>query len=707
VKKLLLLIVLTAAIAPSVETHQVCVGACISGSGLNLNLTPTFAKKNVPYSGTLQASGGSSPYTFTLVGGTLPGGMTLASCSNVTGCSITGTDSTVEAPTFSIQIQDTAGTKKTFQFSIAVAGLTGSGPCSSAVCVTPPAPTVAAGNTQQMICTSYWSDGRTLNCTSVSGVNWISSQTSVATINASSGLLMAVAPTNTNVTAAFNGVTSPNDVVTVTNNLVAVVTTQLPNGQLYQVYPEAGDSRPNNMTASGGTPPYKNWTVSSGTAPPGLTLTTSSAGNGVWTGTPTTAGTYNFQVTVQDSLNNTSASQAETIIIASLNSPLTVTPPTQSINAGATLQFTATGPYSDGSTGNVTSIPGSQSAVSWASANNGARCTANSATTISCTLPNNVVAGDIVTFSLFDVSGAGSSISLTSVKDANNNSYAVTPHSPTTYTSGLGMMWQGYNLTPPAGATTLTAIVGTAANLRLTVDESKPSGGSPAFDLDVAASNAGPGTAMNSPAITTTGSGELEIAGLVPVAAITSMDPPWTAAPEFVSGQGTGQEYILSSSGTSTPVAGTATTNAGWSAMISAFSIIANSTGTVWTSSNPGVATISSGGLATARGQGTTTIQACILSICGSTTLTVTASGITLPVVIVPTLSNIALGQSQDFKCYDSSVPPNDLTSTATWSSDNSLVAAYSGTPGHFTTGGTYNGQQQVTGTAHITCSHQ
>jgi hypothetical protein len=50
------------------------------------------------------------------------------------------------------------------------------------------------------------------------------------------------------------------------------------------------------FVATGGTSPY-NWFVQSGSIPPGLTLSTS----GVLTGTPATAGTYNFVIAVSDS----------------------------------------------------------------------------------------------------------------------------------------------------------------------------------------------------------------------------------------------------------------------------------------------------------------------------------------------------------------------------------------------------------------------
>lgn len=55
-----------------------------------------------------------------------------------------------------------------------------------------------------------------------------------------------------------------------------------------------------SLAASGGTPPYK-WT-SAGTLPPGLTLNST---QGVISGTPTTAGTYGFTLTVTDSAGAT------------------------------------------------------------------------------------------------------------------------------------------------------------------------------------------------------------------------------------------------------------------------------------------------------------------------------------------------------------------------------------------------------------------
>ena len=70
------------------------------------------------------------------------------------------------------------------------------------------------------------------------------------------------------------------------------------------------------------------------------------------------------------------------------------------------------------------------------------------------------------------------------------------------------MGWGLYNLTPPAGNTTLVATLGAgsayAGQYILHCDEFNPVGGTPAFDLDAVNSNAGPSTVMNLPSITPT-----------------------------------------------------------------------------------------------------------------------------------------------------------------------------------------------------------
>jgi hypothetical protein len=69
------------------------------------------------------------------------------------------------------------------------------------------------------------------------------------------------------------------------------------------------------LIASGGKTPYT-WTVSAGSLPPGLSLTT----DGVLSGTPTTTGTFNFTVQVVDS-------QAPTAAVSTSAFAITINPP--------------------------------------------------------------------------------------------------------------------------------------------------------------------------------------------------------------------------------------------------------------------------------------------------------------------------------------------------------------------------------------------
>ena len=76
-----------------------------------------------------------------------------------------------------------------------------------------------------------------------------------------------------------------------------------PAGQVGVVYPGV------TFTGTGGAPPYT-FAVTAGTFPPGLSL----ASNGVVSGTPTTAGTYNFTITITDNNSATATFNCSIVI---------------------------------------------------------------------------------------------------------------------------------------------------------------------------------------------------------------------------------------------------------------------------------------------------------------------------------------------------------------------------------------------------------
>src|SRR5439155_19070942 len=82
------------------------------------------------------------------------------------------------------------------------------------IAVTAPKNSIANGTTQQFTATGTYGDGSTADITTQ--VTWNSSNTGVATMEASTGLATAVATGSTNITASLNGVTSNTFALTVT-----------------------------------------------------------------------------------------------------------------------------------------------------------------------------------------------------------------------------------------------------------------------------------------------------------------------------------------------------------------------------------------------------------------------------------------------------------------------------------------------------------
>ncbi len=115
---------------------------------------------------------------------------------------------------------------------------------------------------------------------------------------------------------------------------LTVTAASLPNGTVGAAYPPA------TLTVGGGTPPYGSWTISGGVLPGGLALNASS---GVIGGTPKAAGTFNFSVTVKDSLGATSAPQPFSIAIASPQLTVTGNPPPGIVGTPYSATFTASG----------------------------------------------------------------------------------------------------------------------------------------------------------------------------------------------------------------------------------------------------------------------------------------------------------------------------------------------------------------------------
>jgi hypothetical protein len=122
---------------------------------------------------------------------------------------------------------------------------------------------------------------------------------------------------------------------TSTTTQVNITTNTLPNGAVDTAYTAP------NLAATGGTQPYT-WSVSSGTLPPGLTL----SNTGSITGTPSTADTYRFTIGLTDSSTPPLSASRQYTIIIQPKITITSSPDLPLAVAGALYrqQLVATGP---------------------------------------------------------------------------------------------------------------------------------------------------------------------------------------------------------------------------------------------------------------------------------------------------------------------------------------------------------------------------
>ncbi len=300
-----------------VYTANVTVTDNLSGSGSSLvtvtvNAALAVVTTSLPngtvgvaYSQNLSATGGVSPYTWSIAAGALPAGLT----ANATTGLIAGTPTTAGTATFTVQVTDSLMTTATMPLSITINAA--------------PPPVLAITTTSLPDGTAGVAYSQSLTTTGgVSPYTWSIAAGALPaglTANATTGLI-AGTPTTAG-TANFTVQVTDSLMATATMPLsitinaapppvLAITTTSLPNGT-------AGVAYSQSLTATGGVSPYT-WSIAAGALPAGLTA---NATTGLIAGTPTTAGTANFTVQVTDSLMTT----ATMPLSITINSPASLT----------------------------------------------------------------------------------------------------------------------------------------------------------------------------------------------------------------------------------------------------------------------------------------------------------------------------------------------------------------------------------------------
>ena len=274
---------------------------------------------NSPYmSAAYTASGGTSPYTFSLASGSLPAGLSLNSGSGV----ISGTPTTAGTSMFVVRVTDAASMTATTaaqSLTINPAALTITAPSLAPGTVNSPytsSPYTASGGTSPYtfsIASGSLPAGLSLN--SASGV--------LSGTPTTAGTSMFVVRVTD---AASMTATTAAQSLTINPPALTITAPSLAPGTVNSPY----TSSP--YTASGGTSPYT-FSIASGSLPAGLSL---NSGSGVISGTPTTAGTSMFVVRVTDAASMTATTAAQS---------LTINPPALTITAPTLAPGTANSPY--------------------------------------------------------------------------------------------------------------------------------------------------------------------------------------------------------------------------------------------------------------------------------------------------------------------------------------------------------------------------
>src|SRR5580692_11596946 len=244
----------------------------------------------ISYSQTISASGGSGSYHYAVTGGSLPQGMSLNSATGV----LAGTLTTAGASTLTITATDTvtAGPGAPYAgsqtYSLTVAEIVISPASISAPVLGSPynLSLSAIGGTSPYAFTILSGSLPKGVSLSTGGV-FSGTPTEVGTFTFT---VQAQDSTNAEGGGPYTGSRSYS--VTIAAPTVVIAPSALPNGGVGTPYSQT-------ISASGGSGSYR-YSVTGGSLPPGVSL---NSGNGILTGTPTTAGASTFTLTATDTVS--------------------------------------------------------------------------------------------------------------------------------------------------------------------------------------------------------------------------------------------------------------------------------------------------------------------------------------------------------------------------------------------------------------------
>jgi uncharacterized protein YjdB len=589
----------------------------------------------------------------------------------------------------------------------------------SSIAITPGTQMIALGTEQQFVLTGTYSDTSTQTLTDVA--SWTSSMPLIASISNTApniGKATALTVGTTTITAAYGGQTAMATLTVSNATLVSL--------QIQQLNPSVANGVDVSFTVVG---TYSDTSTQ--------TLTTSAT----WTSSnPAVAtisnatGTEGRAETLAVGTTSISASigaivapaQTLTVSAATLVS-IAVTPPTPSIANGTTQQFTATGTYTDGSTGDLTAsatwstIAGTGTATIENGPNDGL-ATAATVGTVTVRATSGMISGDAlltvtaavltridvtplntvnsplgldVQFTATGVYTDTTTQNLTSTVTWSSSNTAVA-----TISNALGT--EGLAETLTVGTTTITATNGTLTSAPASLNVGAATVASVAIgglsqianltmsQLTATATYTDSQT-QDVTTVATWGSSNTGVAQIGGDGIVTGISPGVTTLTAAFGGQ-TGMRVFTVSNATILSMALSPTTPSiadGATQQFTPTATFSDSTTqnmilqATWASGTAAVATVSnavgSKGLATAVDAGMSTINATWNGISGATVLTVTPKTLD-SITVTPSVDTIIAGTTRRLTATGnySDASTADLTATVTWSTSNAPVATVS-----------------------------
>ncbi len=562
------------------------------------------------------------------------------------------------------------------------------------IAISPAAPTISLGTTQQFTATGTYSDGTIQDLTATAA--WTSSKAAVAVI-ANDGLATSAGTGTTTISATLGSISNSTTLTVAAAALLSInvtpanVSIPLGSAQQFTATGTYSDGSTQDLTGSA------TWSADNAQV--------ASVGA---TGIAVSTGLGSANITASSGAVQGSAvlNVGPPVLVS-----LAVTPSAATVVAGSTQQFTAIGTYSDGSAQNLSSsVTWSSSATSVATVNGAglAKGVAQGAANITAAT-GLIIASATLTVTAPVLVSIAVSPSSASIANGTTQQFTATG----TYSDGSTQDLTNsasWTSSPPDVATISSAGLATGkgiGNASITATSGSASGsaslavGQPilvSIAVTPANSSLALGTALQMKATGTYTDGSTQdltttVTWTTGDASIATANPQGNVSSVLVGNTTVSATSGAISGSTSITVTPAALVSIAVTPAIPSISLGATlqfaATGTFtdgstqdvtqtvqWSSDMPDVANISNDGkkigLATGAGTGTATISAASGSISGSTTLTVTAAAL-VSIAVTPANPTVALGTSQQFTAIGTFTDgtTQDLTSTATWSSDD------------------------------------